>query len=424
MDTDLLSCIELETGAHPDAAVIWLHGLGADGNDFVPIVDEMRLPPSVAIRFVFPHAPVRPVTINAGMPMRAWYDIHAANLSERADMAGIKASQAQVEALLARERSRGIAARRIVLAGFSQGGAVALYTGLRHAERLAGIVALSTYLVRPGDLVAEASAANRDVPVFMAHGTVDPVVRLEWGDASRRALTAAGYERRVAHLRHAAFGRAGGDRRDQRVPRAGAAAGVIVGHRSRHVVQVGERGSTWGCGTWAGATGSPPTGTARDRKAMTALPKMSLRSPATMCAAFATLTYSACGHSRRKLCAPSSLSTSDSPPRTSSVGSFSAAGARFEALLAFVDVAHPRAKPRVPVPMVFAVGVRGAGSWPGRPDFADACGAAGNSRSPRRLPRANRSPSGFGVMNALIFSTPSISIRGAMSTMISAVAST
>ena len=193
MDTDLLSCIELETGAHPDAAVIWLHGLGADGNDFVPIVDEMRLPPSVAIRFVFPHAPVRPVTINAGMPMRAWYDIHAANLSERADMAGIQASQKQVEALLARERSRGIAARRIVLAGFSQGGAVALYTGLRHAERLAGIVALSTYLVRPGDLVAEASAANRDVPVFMAHGTVDPVVRLEWGDASRRALSAAGY---------------------------------------------------------------------------------------------------------------------------------------------------------------------------------------------------------------------------------------
>jgi phospholipase/carboxylesterase len=193
MDSDLLSCIELETGAHPDAAVIWLHGLGADGNDFVPIVEEMRLPPSLAIRFVFPHAPVRPVTINAGMPMRAWYDIYAANLSERADMAGVKASQAQVEALIARERARGVASRRIVVAGFSQGGAIALYTGLRHAERLAGIVALSTYLVRPGDLGAEASAANRDVPVFMAHGTVDPVVRLEWGDASRQALVAAGY---------------------------------------------------------------------------------------------------------------------------------------------------------------------------------------------------------------------------------------
>ena len=126
--------------------------------------------------------------------MRAWYDIYAANLSERADMAGVRASQAQIEALIARERARGIAARRIVLAGFSQGGAVALYTGVRHAERLAGIVALSTYLVRPGDMPTEASAANRDVPIFMAHGTVDPVVRLEWGDASRRALTAAGYD--------------------------------------------------------------------------------------------------------------------------------------------------------------------------------------------------------------------------------------
>jgi phospholipase/carboxylesterase len=109
-------------------------------------------------------------------------------------MAGVKASQAQLEALIARERSRGIAARRIVLAGFSQGGAIALYTGLRHGERLAGIVALSTYLVRPGDVAGEASAANRDVPIFMAHGTVDPMVRLEWGDASRRALVAAGYD--------------------------------------------------------------------------------------------------------------------------------------------------------------------------------------------------------------------------------------
>ncbi len=194
MDPELLACIELETGAHPDAAVIWLHGLGADGSDFVPVAEELRLPPSLSIRFVFPHAPVRPVTINAGMPMRAWYDIYAANLSERADMRGVKASQAQVEALIARERSRGVAAGRIVVAGFSQGGAIALHTGLRHAERLAGVVALSTYLVRPGDLAAEASAANRDLPVFMAHGTVDPVVRPEWGEASRAALVAAGYD--------------------------------------------------------------------------------------------------------------------------------------------------------------------------------------------------------------------------------------
>jgi phospholipase/carboxylesterase len=193
MDGELLPCVERETGASPDAAVIWLHGLGADGNDFVPIVEEMRLPPSLAIRFVFPHAPVRPVTINAGMPMRAWYDIAAANLAERADMPGVTASQQQVEALIARERARGINARRIVLAGFSQGGAIALYTGLRHADRLAGIVALSTYLVRPSELATEAAPVNRDLPIFMAHGTVDPVVRLEWGDASRRALVAAGY---------------------------------------------------------------------------------------------------------------------------------------------------------------------------------------------------------------------------------------
>src|SRR5512132_2907563 len=154
MSTALLPCIELETGTHPDAAIIWLHGLGADGNDFVPIVEEMRLPASLALRFVFPHAPVRPVTINAGMAMRAWYDVVAANLSERADVAGVRASQAHVETLIARERARGIAARRIVVAGFSQGGAIALYTGLRHGERLAAIVALSSYLVRADDLAA------------------------------------------------------------------------------------------------------------------------------------------------------------------------------------------------------------------------------------------------------------------------------
>jgi len=193
MSAEILPSIELATGATPDAAVIWLHGLGADGNDFVPIVEAMRLPSTLAIRFVFPHAPVRPVTINAGMPMRAWYDIAAANLAERADVAGVRASQRQLEALIARERGRGIAARRIVVAGFSQGGAIALYTGLRHAERLAAIVALSSYLVRADDLAAEASAANRDVPIFMAHGTADPVVRPEWGEASRQALVAAGY---------------------------------------------------------------------------------------------------------------------------------------------------------------------------------------------------------------------------------------
>ena len=193
MTTELLECIERQTGAHPDAAVIWLHGLGADGNDFVPVVNEMRLPPSLAIRFVFPHAPIRPVTLNNGFRMRAWYDLAAGDVTHRADVAGVRASQAQIEALIAREKTRGITARRIVVAGFSQGGVIALHAGVRHAERLAGIVALSTYVVLPEKLAAEGSPANRDIPIFMAHGTYDPMIRLEWGEASRRALAAAGY---------------------------------------------------------------------------------------------------------------------------------------------------------------------------------------------------------------------------------------
>jgi len=193
MTAELLPSIELETGPRPTAAVIWLHGLGADGNDFAPIVNEMRLPPSLPIRFVFPHAPVRPVTLNNGFRMRAWYDLSAGDITNRADVAGVLDSQAHIEALIAREKSRGIDARRIILAGFSQGGVIALYTGVRHAERLAGIVALSTYVVLPDRLAEEGSAANRDVPIFMAHGTSDPMVRLEWGEAGRRALVAAGF---------------------------------------------------------------------------------------------------------------------------------------------------------------------------------------------------------------------------------------
>ena len=193
MTAELLPSIELETGPRPTAAVIWLHGLGADGNDFVPIVNEMRLPPSLPIRFVFPHAPVRPVTLNNGFRMRAWYDLSAGDITNRADVAGVLDSQAHIEALIAREKSRGIDARRIILAGFSQGGVIALFTGVRHAERLAGIVALSTYVVLPDRLAEEGSAANRDVPIFMAHGTSDPMVRLEWGEAGRRALVAAGF---------------------------------------------------------------------------------------------------------------------------------------------------------------------------------------------------------------------------------------
>ncbi len=191
--TTLLPCIEHETGEAPDAAVIVLHGLGADGNDFVPVMEQLELPDALAARFVFPHAPVRKVTINGGYPMRAWYDIADADLSRRADVHGVEESRAHVEALVAREKARGITASRIALAGFSQGGAIALYTGLRHRQRLAGIIALSTYLIGAERIPAEASEANRDVPIFMAHGTQDPVVRLQWGEASRMALQAAGY---------------------------------------------------------------------------------------------------------------------------------------------------------------------------------------------------------------------------------------
>ena len=193
MPAEVLPSIELETAPNPTASVIWLHGLGADGNDFVPIVPELELPASLRVRFVFPHAPVRAVTINNGMRMRAWYDIAAADLTNRADLAGVRESQGQLQALIERENARGMPSERIVLAGFSQGGAIALYTGLRHGERLAGIMALSTYLIAPDKLAVEASAANRSVPIFMAHGTADPVVHFQWGEASRRMLETAGY---------------------------------------------------------------------------------------------------------------------------------------------------------------------------------------------------------------------------------------
>ena len=194
MSAEQLSAVELESRPNPDGTVIWMHGLGADGNDFVPIVAELDLPQERGIRFVFPHASRRPVTINGGTVMRAWYDIVGADLTNRGDETGIRASQQQIEQLIAREKSRGIKASRIVLAGFSQGGVIALQTGLRHPQRLAGIMALSTYLAMPQKLVAEAHQANRDIPIFMAHGTADPTIRLEWADASRRALEAEGYK--------------------------------------------------------------------------------------------------------------------------------------------------------------------------------------------------------------------------------------
>jgi len=193
MTSELLPAIQIETGPNPDATVIWLHGLGDDGNGWSQVVGALGLPRARAVRFLFPHAPVMPVTINNGMTMRAWYDIREANLNSRADLAGVRQSQAHVEAMIAREVARGVPARRIVLAGFSQGGAVALYTGLRHPARLAGIVALSTYLIDGPALATEASTANRDIPIFMAHGTQDPVVAFTWADMSRRALVDGGW---------------------------------------------------------------------------------------------------------------------------------------------------------------------------------------------------------------------------------------
>lgn len=191
--SQVLDAIEIETGPRPDAAVIWLHGLGADGHDFEPIVPELRLPESLRIRFVFPNAPLRAVTINGGMRMPAWYDILQLGGGAE-DEAGIRASQAQVEQLMAREQARGVPLPRIVLAGFSQGGAIVLHTGLRQPAPIAGIVALSTYLPLAGKLAAERSAASAGVPVFMAHGRHDPMIQMGRALASREALEKLGYK--------------------------------------------------------------------------------------------------------------------------------------------------------------------------------------------------------------------------------------
>ncbi len=192
MDKNLLERIEIETGSSPSATVIWLHGLGADGHDFEPIVPELGLPASLAVRFIFPHAPVRPVTLNNGMAMRAWYDILELG-GTREDGEGLRESQASVEALIAVEEARGIRADRIVLAGFSQGGAIAFQTGLRHPQRLAGIMALSTYLPLAGTVEAERHKTNRDLPIFMAHGTGDPMIPIGRAEQSRKMLEALGY---------------------------------------------------------------------------------------------------------------------------------------------------------------------------------------------------------------------------------------
>ncbi|MCA3214477.1 MAG: alpha/beta hydrolase [Betaproteobacteria bacterium] len=188
-----LDAIELQTRPDPDATVVVLHGLGADGYDFVPIVKELEtlgVPPA---RFVFPHAPTMPVTINGGYVMRAWYDILGTDLVRREDEAGLRSSQAAIEALLEREMARGIAPGRIVLAGFSQGGAVTLQVGLRQTEPLAGLVVLSSYLPLAAQAAAERHEGSRSVPIFMAHGTQDPVVPLARGTAARDQLQQLGY---------------------------------------------------------------------------------------------------------------------------------------------------------------------------------------------------------------------------------------
>jgi phospholipase/carboxylesterase len=191
----VLETIDIETAPEPRASVIVLHGLGADGNDFVPIAQELDLKSAGPVRFVFPHAPVIPVTINGGYRMRAWYDIlNAGDLRQRQDEKGLRESLARVEEIIAREKERGIAANRIVLAGFSQGCAMALLTGLRHNERLGGILGMSGYLPLAETTEQERSDANRLTPIFLAHGTMDPVIPIDAAEKSRDALRAMGYD--------------------------------------------------------------------------------------------------------------------------------------------------------------------------------------------------------------------------------------
>jgi phospholipase/carboxylesterase len=185
--------IEVETGKQPTGSIIWMHGLGADGHDFEPIVPEIVRPDERALRFIFPNAPVRPVTINGGYAMRAWYDIIGIDRHSAQDETGIRASDALVRALIQRENGRGISTERIVLAGFSQGGAMALMTGTRYPEKLAGVMALSCYMLLATKLEAERSAANQTTSIFIAHGTQDPVVPLQLGADTRQLLEKSGY---------------------------------------------------------------------------------------------------------------------------------------------------------------------------------------------------------------------------------------
>ncbi len=189
----MLEQSEVETNPNPDWAIIWLHGLGADGTDFVDAIPELNLPESAAIRFIFPHAPVIPVTCNGGYQMRAWYDILAFEPLRRIDLAGLIAARAEIRTLIEQERLRGIPARRILLAGFSQGGSLAYAAALTHTERLAGLIALSTYLPAPEHFIPEFTPSNADLPIFIAHGAHDDIVAPQLGQVAYDTLCQAGY---------------------------------------------------------------------------------------------------------------------------------------------------------------------------------------------------------------------------------------
>ncbi len=190
---NLIEHVELCTGANPIGTVIWMHGLGADCWDFVPVIKELSLPINLPLRFIFPQAPSRPVTINNGHVMPAWYDISMSDIARKPDEVGVRQSQVSINALIENEITRGIASHKIVVAGFSQGGAIALQTALRHPKPLGGVLALSTYLTLADTLAAEKSAANAAIPILMAHGTQDPVVPLKLARESEQNLEAQGF---------------------------------------------------------------------------------------------------------------------------------------------------------------------------------------------------------------------------------------
>ena len=188
-----LNTLDIEPTTPAQSSVIWMHGLGADAHDFEPIIPELRLPQALGVRFVFPNAPVRPVTINGGMRMRAWYDILSIDLPRREDSAGVRDSEQAIKALIQRETARGIPLERVLLAGFSQGGAMALHTALRYPEKLAGILALSCYIPLASTLAGERHPANQDIPIFMAHGLRDEVIPISYGNAAVKQLESLGY---------------------------------------------------------------------------------------------------------------------------------------------------------------------------------------------------------------------------------------